>query len=424
MQDAPPFPRPQLRPAFRVSPGLAFGLLLAVVALPIYWLSARAFDAGRPDLFYLADAFLHGRTWLSRPLGPYDVIPYGGHYYVPFPPFPALAFIPLVAIIGPATAHAWEPLINGSLAAVDVALAWWLLGRLGVQRLTDRAWLTVLLGFSTAIWWVATRGGVWHTDHLMAVMLTLGLLGEVFGKRRPWLLGLLVGAAFLTRPPLALAVPFAAWAIAVPLADDLGVEARQKGARPASCQMAEPWQWMRWTVLALGVLPAVLFFLWYNAARFGSPLQSGYALATLLPFLEQQREIGLFSVAHLGMNLDYLFLHLPMLIPDFPWFKPDGLGLSIFLTSPGLLLALRADWRSRQTWALGLTFLAVLLPDLLYYGGGWLQYGYRYALDAIPFAFALCGMAATRHGVGWGWRTLITLGVLVNLGGVYWAYRL
>ena len=31
----------------------------------IYWLANREFDAGRGDFFYLADAFLHGRTWLD-----------------------------------------------------------------------------------------------------------------------------------------------------------------------------------------------------------------------------------------------------------------------------------------------------------------------------------------------------------------------
>ena len=38
--------------------------------------------------------------------------------------------------------------------------------------------------------------------------------------------------------------------------------------------------------------------------------------------------------------------------------------------------------------------VAVLIPTLLYYGGGWLQYGYRYFLDSVPFVIALCGSAA------------------------------
>jgi hypothetical protein len=41
----------------------------------------------------------------------------------------------------------------------------------------------------------------------------------------------------------------------------------------------------------------------------------------------------------------------------------------------------------------------------------------------------LCGYAAVRDetqgdGVGWTWRILVGIGVVVGLGGVYWAYNL
>src|SRR5450759_5713039 len=62
---------------------LLTGLAVSVVAFVLYWLSNRLFNAGRGDLFYLADAFLHGRTWIDVVLGPNDVIYQGGHVYVP-----------------------------------------------------------------------------------------------------------------------------------------------------------------------------------------------------------------------------------------------------------------------------------------------------------------------------------------------------
>jgi hypothetical protein len=404
--------------------GTVVGFALVAIAAVVYWLADRRFDAGRGDFFYLADAFLHGRTWLAVRLGPYDVIPVGGHYYVPFAPFPAIAFMPLVAITGPLTADQIESGINAVLAAAAVGMCWWLMGRLGVERLTDRSWLALLFGFSTQILWVTTRGGVWHTGQLIASILTFACLVELEGRRRALLVGLLAGAAFLTRAPLAFAVPFYALLLHrprdetpfLPVGDDPGSYlARARDAIP----------WRQWIWLGLGIAPAIAFFFAYNAARFGSPLESGYALATLPEWLERQREVGLFSTAHIAMNLDYFLWHLPKPIPDPPFFRPDGLGMSVLLTSPGLLFAVRADWRRPRSWWLLGAAIAVLIPTLLYYGGGWLQYGYRYFLDSVPFVMALCGVAAAFRGaVGWGWRVLIVFGVIIGAAGVYWAYHL
>ncbi len=348
-----------------------------------------------------------------------------------------------------------------ALAAVDVGLMWVLASRIGVRSLTDRFWLALLFGFSTAIWWVTTRGGVWHTGHLVASALTLLALIELFGRGRAWLIGLLGGAAFLTRAPVIFAMPFfALWYLLPDVRErKIGPATGESGstepldrrqmARPVAFYpgspvgqaaetrapgMAGPLTGVSrgfaglpvgtWVGLTLGFLPALLFFLWYNAVRFGSPLQSGYETATLPSWLAALRDQGLFSLSHLGMNLDYFLWHLPHGLTTFPFIQPDGFGMSILVTSPGLLFALRTDWRDRRSWLLAGAFVFTLVPSLLYYGGGWLQYGYRYALDAIPFAMAMAAMAAARRGIGWGWRLLIVVGFLVNAAGVYWTYHL
>ncbi len=302
------------------------GILFAVGAFVVYWLSNRAFDAGRGDLFYLADAFLHGRVWIQSALGPNDVIYQNGHVYVPFAPFPAVLLMPLVAIIGPLTADQWQSGINAGLAATVVLLAWWTAGRIGVDRIRDRVALVLLLGFSTQVWWVTTRGGVWHTGHLVAMILTLLLLAELFGRQRAWLLGFLVGLAFLTRAPVAFAAPaLALWFLAASPAVRAG---RSLGERFRQLP------WRDWALLALGFVPPLVFFFWYNLARFGSPMESGYALATLPQWLENQRQLGLFALAHVPMNIDYLFLKLPAFTSEFPYFHPDGLGMSVLVHEP------------------------------------------------------------------------------------------
>ncbi len=178
-------------------------------------------------------------------------------------------------------------MINAILAAGGVGLCWMLLGRIGVRSVVDRLWLAILFGFSTQILWVTTRGGVWHTGHLVATILTFGALIELFGRQRAWLIGLLAGAAFLTRAPLAFAIPFYALMLdsppAIPSTDVVGGYVRS-AARSTRLR--------NWILLGLGVLPSLIAFFAYNQVRFGSPWESGYALATLPPFLEQQRGSG------------------------------------------------------------------------------------------------------------------------------------
>ena len=91
--------------------------------------------------------------------------------------------------------------------------------------------------------------------------------------------------------------------------------------------------------------------------------------------------------------------------------------MSVLITSPGLLLGFRADWRSREVQLLALAALLVLIPTLLYYGGGWLQYGYRYFLDSVPFVIGLCGLAVVHRGLGVGWKAAIAFGVVVMVVG-------
>ncbi len=406
--------------ASRVDRSVIVGGLVVAVSAVLYWLADRGFEAGRGDFFYLAEAFLNGRTWLTVQLGPYDVILIDGRIYVPFAPFPAIVLMPIVAVLGAVGADQVESGINALFAAAGVGLCWMLLGRIGVRRLVDRIALTILFGFSTQILWVTTRGGVWHTGQLIATILTFICLIELWGRQRPWLIGVFAGAAFLTRAPLAFAIPFYALMLDRPT-----VVAVTGVAGGYVQSVARSERWRRWAGLALGVLPAIAFFFLYNQVRFGSPWESGYGLATLPDFLQRQRALGLFAIAHLGMNIDYFLLHLPKLIPTFPFFRPDGLGMSVLITSPGLLFASQADWRRpRAWWLLGAT-IAVLIPTLLYYGGGWLQYGYRYFLDSVPFVMALCGLAAVNKGrVGPGWLVLIAFGTVVMAFGVYWADKI
>lgn len=403
----------------KLSPKTA-GVTVGLVATILFIFFNGWVIPGRLDFFYLADAFLHGRTWLTFQTGEWDVIPIDGRFYVPFAPFPALLFLPLVAGIGPAGAGHLSQILDAILAGASVGGMWLFATRIGVRRTSDRLFLALLLIFSTPLLWVTIRGSVWHQGQDIATLLTVLTLIELWGARRPLVVGLLAGADFLTRAPLAFALPVYALML---IPEEWWATARTRAGEWQRTVRQLPWR--DWAWLTLGFVPALGVFIWYNQARFGDPLQTGYGLALLPDFLERQRELGLFSIAQVPRNLDYLLTHTPSFSTTYPFLKPDGFGMSLLITSPGLFFAIRADWRSRPVVLLGLATLLTLVPSLLYYGGGWVQFGFRYFLDSVPFAVALCGYAAVRReGIGPGWRILIVAGVVVGLISTYWATRI
>ena len=221
-------------------------------------------------------------------------------------------------------------------------MCWWLVGRLGVSRLRDRFWLALLFGFSTQILWITTRGGVWHTGQLIATLLTLrlppravgqaaGVAHRAAGGRRvpdPGAAG--VRGAVLR--PAARARPGRSADRLGPRLLSTAARAGSRGARgacwrSASCRRSSSSS--PTTRSASGRRSS-------RATRWRRCRRSSRSSA----------RSGLFSLAHVPMNLDYLFFHLPKLIPDSAVLqarRPRAVGLPdqprAALRGPGRLAA-------------------------------------------------------------------------------------
>ncbi|HVZ35376.1 MAG TPA: hypothetical protein VG963_23275, partial [Polyangiaceae bacterium] len=75
-------------------------------------------------------------------------------------------------------------------------------------------------------------------------------------------------------------------------------------------------------------------------------------------------------------------------------------GLALWVTTPNLLWTLwptHTDVRSIGLW---LAVLPVALMDLCYQNSGWVQFGYRFALDYFPFLIVLLALGGRRFGPG------------------------
>jgi hypothetical protein len=88
-----------------------------------------------------------------------------------------------------------------------------------------------------------------------------------------------------------------------------------------------------------------------------------------------------------------------------------------------LIYAFSAPWHDRTVrllWAAVALTAAALFP---YFYQGWVQFGYRYLLDALPYAIILTalGFANGRRGPI---VAALLLSVLSNALGVYWGETL
>jgi hypothetical protein len=467
---------------------IGVGLALVAIALVVYTISHpfRYYD----HFEWQALAFLEGKAAIRFPVegsggSPgnaffQDVLPVAttdgvSRGVIPFPPLPAVVLMPFVALWGLA---ADGQLVFAVLGAIDVGLAWWVLGRLPIRPWVRIA-ATIFFAFGTVFWYAAQIGTTWYQAHVLAVGLALAAIGVAVGhdpnaardeddildddvlhdgvldgpeglpRRRldarrlvpdphQLLAGFLFGLACTSRLTVVFAAPFF-------------VLVGSGGS----------WQ-RRGLSAAIGAAIQIGLLVAYNLVTTGHLLHPGYEYLYRL-------EAGFYTPLHynlawaiedpryLPQNFAIMFLNTPVLAPtvvpsalgtggplctapdavrglfnpDCPLLLPRDTGMSILLTSPAYLLALPAIRRgyghSRLVTGATLAVLLVAFVNLMHFSQGWVQFGYRFSNDFVPWALLLVAIGLewiARRGLR-GWVVpavvLIVASVAINLWGVVWA---
>ncbi len=319
-------------------------------------------------------------------------------YYVSFPPFPAVLMLPQAALQGRA---ANDVLPTVLIAALILPLAFLTLGRLRAAGLSQRTpaedvWLVLCLAFGTVLYFSAVQGRVWFTAHVVGVALALGFVWCTVEARHAIGAGVCLGLAAMTRTPMAFMFPlflFEAWRM-------YGGDRRRFLA--ACARFAAP-------VVVIAVIGMA-----YNAARFASPTEFGHSYLAVRQ-QGQMEESGLFSYTYLARNLAVAFALLPQWSPDSPHIIIGGHGLALWFTTPILFFLLWPRQRGAWHWPLWITVAAVALPSLFYQNSGWLQFGYRFALDYMVLLVVL--LAIGGRPLGRAGKALIVVAIAINLFG-------
>jgi hypothetical protein len=367
-----------------------------------------------PHFIYLADGWLHGHMYLNAlPSALDDYTFYHGHWYVAFPPLPGVLLLPLVAIfhLNHQNLILLFPFI--ALGIINSGLMFLILVRLVKNYGIDLSpaalsWIVLFFALGTETLYVTMQGSVWFQAHVVATTFLLLHIYETFGKRRPWVAGIFLGLASLSRSTTLLAFPFYIL---------LTIATEDK----------KPHVLLKQIIifgLVLGVFGVGMLL--YNLARFGSPLDFGYATMNVNVYAASDlHRYGQFSLHFLQTNLYYMWVQPPILVGRFPSLTFTPLGTGIFWTMPALLFAVLA-FRRREQRLLALALLAgCVLPLaflLLYFNTGWVQFGNRFSLDYLPFAFLLA-VLGMRFRQGWLEKFLIGSSIAINIWGyIVFAY--
>jgi hypothetical protein len=372
---------------------VAWMLLVAFVYGTATFVRSQASDWGPDHMMILATDMFVGRSDLSSLTTINDIVTIGDRHYQAMSLLPTVPYLALVPFQALWPLSRW--IVSAVLGIVAAWLALPLARRYGPGGVADY-WLASLGAFGTLLFTLAIEGNFYYLAHLEAVLLSFLVLIEWHDRRRPWVVGLLIGLAALARPTLILvAVPFG-----LALLEE--TEDRVKAA----------------VAFGLPLLAAVAVTGWWDYVRFGSPLATGYDIAWIEPPLAALRDQGLFSIVHVPTNLA-LFIGGGYTVRDtFPWLVPSVVGHSILLTTPAVLIAVGANLRERLNQVLWGAVILTAIPVFLYYGGGGAAtYGYRYEMDFLPFLIVLVAIAL-RERFGNLERLLIALSV----GFVYYGY--
>jgi hypothetical protein len=391
----PNWVRLQVTRLFEDREAIAWLGFVAVVYAGAAFVRSQASDWGPDHMMVLATRILGGQSDI-----PYkslttinDIVTVDGRYYQAMSLLPTVPYLPLAPFEFLWPFSRW--IVSGVLGIGAASLALPVARRYGPGG-SATLWLASLGAFGTLLFTLAMEGNFYYLAHLEAVLLSFLVLIEWHDRRRAWVIALLIGLAALARPTMIV--------VSIPFGLALLAESRER-LRTA-------------VAFAVPLLGAVVVTAWWDWVRFGSPTETGYAIAWIEGPLEELRSKGLFSIVHVPTNIA-LFLGGGYSVRDtFPWLEPSSQGHSILLTTPAVLIAFAASVRDRLNVVLWSSVVLTAIPVFLYYGGGGAAtYGYRYAMDFMPFLFALVAIGLRDR---FGNMEKVLLGL--SMGFVFYGY--
>jgi hypothetical protein len=366
--------------------------LFFIFSLIIFYLTS----AGHTPYDYftrLSDAFLQGKIYITEnPSWLSELIPAGASkYYIAYPPMPAILAMPFRLLLGNLFYQEYLSQILGAGIVVFSMLTSWKIKK-------DRKlliWTGILSSVGTITWFLSATGSSWYLGQISAAFFLTLAIWKGIDRKNPFLVGLFLGAAYLSRLQTVLSLPLFLYLYS-----------------------GKDW-FKNYCLMGLGFLPFISFNFYYNFIRFETIFDKGYLLIPGV-LSEPWFNKGLFNLAYIPNNLRVMFASFPKLIKDFPYITPSWAGLSIWITTPAFIYASFASIKDKLVRFSWISILLISLVIFSHGTTGFAQFGYRFAVDFYPVLIFLTIKGMSSTGLKWHHWLLLFIGVLVNTWGVLW----
>ncbi len=339
----------------------------------------------------LADAFLKGKYWIEEnPPWLSELIPKDGRFYIVHPPMPAILLLTFRAIFGELFQQQFLAHIIGGLTALSVY-------RISLKIKKDQKLAilsSLMVGVGSIVWYMSSVGSSWYLGQTTACLFLLLAIEKLLENKKPFLIGILIGAAYLSRIHTIISLPFFIFNLKK---KDIGNVLK----------------------MIAGILPFFIFNSLYNYLRFGTIFDKGYYLIPHI-FEEPWYQKGLVHPSYIPSHLKIILLGMPKTTEQFPYIIPSWNGLAIWITTPSFILSLLGPIKNKLV---KLAWLAIFLISLVIFchgSTGFTQFGYRFAVDFYPFLILLTILGASRIKNKKIYPLLVFLSFIVNLWGILW----
>lgn len=389
--------------------------MISFAAAVVYY-----FSNPRPQSFYdytfrVAGNLLNGRIAFTEPQPTWlnEFVPFEGFYYSVFPLGSVLSMVPFAALkkIGMIS-----DMPGMFIAALQAGLICFFLLKIAstynVSR-TRQIVQTLSILFGTFMWTNLSFGSAWQLALGFAVVGEVGAIYFTVYDRRPLLAGFFFALGFGNRTEILLTAPIFMYLLLRP-------SGPSRNERPSWLTLPDALA----PLAKFCTVPAMLGIatLLYNYVRFHSFTDFGYS--RIPGVLEEPwYNEGIFSWSYIPRQAWEMLFKSWEPWPAFPYLGPNGFSATILWSSPFLLFLFRTDaprWLQEKYRSLRarlgkraypsiysvLSFrllhrdhvlkyaawvaIAILTVLLWTHGnsGGW-QFGYRYAMVILPWAFVI-----------------------------------